>query len=72
MPQQFVDQSSPSRVNHTIQVGGHSVNAYTYVTKLYGVTYGRRGIDVGCLAAFIVGLQTLHIFATRFRTHINR
>jgi hypothetical protein len=76
VPARFADMSRPSTVNHTIvlNVGGTSipVDAKAYVTELYDADYNDRWPAIGCLAAFVVGLQACHIYATRYKQHIDR
>jgi hypothetical protein len=76
VPARFADKSRPSMVNHTItlQVGSQTidVDSYQFVTELYSATYENRWADIGCLAAFIGGLQLCHLYATRFKQHIDR
>jgi ABC-type multidrug transport system ATPase subunit/ABC-type multidrug transport system permease subunit len=76
VPARFVDQHRASAVGLNIKVPvGDSfveVNSYKYVTELYDATYENRWVDIGCLAAFIGGLQFCHLYATRFKQHIDR
>jgi hypothetical protein len=76
VPARFADMSRPSTVNHTIvlNVGGKavSVDAKAYVTELYDAEYKDRWPAIGCLAAFVVGLQACHLYATRYKQHIDR
>jgi hypothetical protein len=89
-----------------LQVGSQTieVDSYQFVTELYSATYENRWADIGCLAAFIGGLQVrlhccaiaacsllvrcvlwltllrarsacsqmCHLYATRFKQHIDR
>jgi hypothetical protein len=76
LPGLFVDKSRPSNVDHmlALNIGSQVVNvdSYAYVTQVYAVDYTQRWRDVGLLAVFIGGLQLFHLYATRFKSHINR
>ncbi len=76
LPGLFVDKSRPSNVDHMLALNVGSqvvhVDSYTYVTQVYDVSYDKRWRDVGLLAVFIGGLQLFHLYATRFKSHINR
>ena len=73
VPQQFHDESGPSSVNHTVVVyGAPPQDAYAYVSNLYDAHYEKRFASAGYLAIFVVGLQAFHLYATRFKQHIDR
>lgn len=51
---------------------GTLMNSYEYVVAAYGMRYEQRWHDVGCLFAFIFGLQGLHLLAMRNKVFLNR
>lgn len=64
---------SDSAVSHMIALAdGTLMPAYDYVVAAYGMRYEQRWHDVGCLFAFIFGLQGLHLLAMRNKVFLNR
>ena len=74
VPQQFYDQSVPSATGHLVALpyAAPPTTGYQYVVQLYSASYSNRFKDVGYLACFIAGLQLSHLYATRFKQHIDR
>ena len=73
IPMQFVDTHSASAVGHMVSLpGGGLMNVYEYVVQVYGMRYEQRWHDVGCLFAFIFGVQALHLLALRNKVYLNR
>ena len=74
VPQQFYDQNTPSTTNHLMKLPYQAppTTGYQYVASLYSASFGNRFKDVGYLACFIAGLQLSHLYATRFKQHIDR
>jgi ABC-type multidrug transport system ATPase subunit/ABC-type multidrug transport system permease subunit len=74
VPQQFYDQNAPSMTNHLIKLpyAAPPTTGYQYVSQLYSASFGNRFKDVGYLACFIAGLQLSHLYATRYKQHIDR
>ena len=76
MPARFADKSRPTTVNYMINVdvgtAKFQVDSYAFVKELYSADYSERWKDIGYLACFIAGLQLFHLYATRFKQHIDR
>lgn len=48
------------------------IDRYDYVQETYGIKEDFRWPAVGYLVVFIGGLQLFHIYAVRFKSHVNR
>ena len=76
VPARFADKSRPTTVNYMINVdvgtAKFQVDSYAFVKELYSADYSERWKDIGYLACFIAGLQLFHLYATRFKQHIDR
>ena len=76
VPARFADKSRPTTVNYMIDVPVgttiYQVDSYDLVSNLYAAHYEDRWKDAGYLCAFIGGLQLCHLYATRFKMHIDR
>ena len=76
LPLMFADRSRPSMEDHKIRLefGGKEVDvdSFQYVTDLYDMRYERRWRDVAILVGFCGGMQLFHVYATRFKAHIDR
>ena len=61
IPMQFIDTHSASAVAHMVELpGGGLMSSYEYVVLVWGMRYEQRWHDVGCLFAFIFGVQAMH------------
>ena len=76
VPARFADKTRPTTVDYKINVPIGTqiiqVDSYDLVSNLYDAHYEDRWKDAGYLCAFIGGLQLFHMYATRFKMHIDR